>query len=79
VRGTKGEIFYDYTTLRWRTAESEWNDEQFPEGIDNRFVDEIQHFVNAVNGKCPLELDAATSGLKSLEVLESAYGDIRRA
>jgi predicted dehydrogenase len=79
VRGTHGEIFYDYATLRWRTADgSDWHEEQFPDGIGNRFIDEIQHFVHVIQGKCTLEIDAATTGLRSLEILECAYADVRR-
>jgi predicted dehydrogenase len=72
VRGTEGELFYDYDKLRWRTATGEWNEEQFPEGIDNRFAHEIQHFINACRGETQLQL-TATDGLRSLEILEQAY------
>lgn len=77
VRGTEGEVVYDYETLRWRKAGDEWVEEQVSAGIDVRFASEIQHFVDAVQGKCGLELDAL-HGLRSLEILERAYADVRR-
>jgi predicted dehydrogenase len=75
VRGTDGELFYDYEKLRWRTATGDWNEEQFPEGIDIRFAAEIQHFVQACRGETKLQLHAQ-DGLRSLQILEAAYRDI---
>ncbi|MGI8906276.1 MAG: Gfo/Idh/MocA family protein [Candidatus Sumerlaeaceae bacterium] len=78
VRGTEGEFIYDYETLRRRgAAETSWREEAVDAPMGVRFCGEIQHFIDAVNGNAEMELDAM-EGLRSLEILEDAYTDLRR-
>lgn len=78
VRGDGGEAFYDYETLRWRRAgEQQLRVEEVSGGCDVRFAAEIQHFLDAVEGKAELELDPR-DGVRTLEILEAAYASAGR-
>lgn len=77
VRCEHGEILYDYQALKVRGAIGDWQEEDVPVDINVRFDAEIQHFVDAVLGKHPLEL-TAEEGQRTMVLIEQAYTDSAR-
>lgn len=77
IRGSAGEIIYDYDSLRFRGKDdAELKTVEVGQGIEVRFARELAHFLEAVQGKAPLTPNAQ-DGLRAVELLEQAYASAK--
>jgi len=77
VIGTKGQARYDYyakpNALWWRlTEDADWTRQPAAESWG--FVEEVAHFLGAVEGKHPLAV-SVEDGVRAMEVICGAYGE----
>ena len=77
IIGTKGQAHYDYyatpNEVRWRlTKDADWTRQPAAESWG--FVEEIAHFLGAVQGKHPLAV-TVEDGVRAMEVICGAYDE----